>query len=164
MKRKISIGLIGLGTVGTGVVKILKKNASLLQQRAGAPVTLKKIADLDIKTDRGIAIKKDLLTTDAREILNDPEIDIVIELMGGIEPARKFILQAIANKKHVITANKALLSEHGYEIFTAAAKNSVDVAFEASVAGGIPIIRAVQEGFSSDSITAFLGILNGTSN
>ncbi len=96
--------------------------------------------------------------------MNDPDIDIVVELIGGIEPAKKFILKALNNGKHVITANKALLAEHGLEIYRAAAKNSVDVAFEASVAGGIPIIRAMQESFVSDKVTGFSGILNGTSN
>lgn len=162
--NKINVGLIGFGTVGAGVVTILKQNASLLRRRIGIPVELKKIADLDIKTSRGIAVAKNLLTTDAHAILNDPDIDIVIELIGGIEPARTFILEAIKQGKHVVTANKALLSKHGYEIFSAAAKNEVDVAFEASVGGGIPIIRVVQEGFASDRITGFLGILNGTSN
>jgi len=162
--KKVAVGLIGFGTVGAGVVKILKKNASVLRQRLGVPVGLKSIADLDIKTDRGITLEKNILTTDANKVLDDPEIDIVVELIGGIEPARKFILQAIKNGKHVVTANKALLSEHGYEIFSAAAKNCVDVAFEASVGGGIPIVRAMQEGFSSDRILGFFGILNGTSN
>lgn len=162
--KKIVIGLIGFGTVGTGVVKILKKNGSMLRQRLGVPIKLKKIADLDITTDRGIPIDKDVLTTDAQKILNDPEINIVIELIGGIEPAKNFIFQAIANRKHVVTANKALLSEYGYEIFDAAAKKGVDVAFEASVAGGVPIIRTLQEGFASDRILGLFGILNGTSN
>jgi len=162
--KKIVIGLIGFGTVGTGVVKILKKNGSVLRQRLGVPIKLKKIADLDIKTDRGIPVNKEMLTTDVQKILNDPEIDIVIELIGGIEPAKNFIFQAIANRKHVVTANKALLSEYGYEIFNAAAKKGVDVAFEASVAGGVPIIRTLQEGFVSDRILGLFGILNGTSN
>jgi homoserine dehydrogenase len=162
--KKISVGLIGFGTVGTGVVKILKKNASVLRQRLGASVELKRIADLDLKTDRGVSLDKNILTTDVDKILDDPDVDIVVELIGGIEPARKFILQAIANGKHVVTANKALLSEHGHEIFKAALQNGVDVSFEASVAGGIPIIRTVLEGFSSDRILGFFGILNGTAN
>lgn len=162
--RSIKVGLIGLGTVGTGVVRILKKNSAVLRQRLGASVELKRIADLDIKTDRGIALDKDKLTTDANKVITDPEIDIVVELIGGIEPARKFILQAIENGKHVVTANKALLAEHGCEIFRAASEKGVDVAFEASVGGGIPIIRALQEGFSSDRIVGIFGILNGTGN
>lgn len=164
MAKKICVGLIGFGTVGTGVVKILKKNAALIRQRVGAPVELKLIADLDIKSDRGIPVPKKMLTTSAAALLSDPEIDIVLELIGGIDPARSFILKALAGGKHVVTANKALLSEHGHELFRAAAQANVDIAFEASVGGGIPIIRAVQEGFASDRINGFLGILNGTSN
>ncbi len=162
--KKIGVGIIGFGTVGTGVVKILKKNRIILRQRIGADLKLKKIADLDIKTDRGVKLPIGILTKDVEGLLNDPDIDIVVELIGGIEPAKKFILKALNNGKHVITANKALLAEHGLEIYRAAAKNSVDVAFEASVAGGIPIIRAMQESFVSDKVTGFSGILNGTSN
>ncbi len=162
--KKISIGLIGFGTVGTGVVKILKKNTGVLRHRLGVPIVLRTIADLDIHSHRGVAVKQDMLTRTAANILDDPEIDIVVELIGGIEPAKSFIMRAIANNKHIVTANKALLSECGSEIFKAAAAKGVDVAFEASVAGGIPIIRAVQEGFSSDRISGFFGILNGTAN
>ena len=162
--KKIGIGIIGFGTVGTGVVKILKKNRVSLRQRTGADLELKKIVDLDIKTDRGVKLPNGILTKDAEGLLNDPDIDIVVELIGRIEPAKKFILKALNNGKHVITANKALLAEHGLEIYRAAAKNSVDVAFEASVAGGIPIIRAMQESFVSDRVIGFSGILNGTSN
>ena len=162
--QTISIGLIGFGTVGTGVAKILEKNAGLLYQRIGANIELVKIADLDIKSSRGVTLKKGVLTTSADEIVSNPEIDIVVELMGGIEPARRFILKALDNGKHVVTANKALLSAHGWEIFSAARLTGVDVAFEASVGGGIPIIRTMQEGFASDRISGFLGILNGTSN
>ena len=108
--RKINIGLIGFGTVGTGVVKVLKENANVLQERLGAEIVLKKIADKDTTRDRGVEIDKSILTPDANDILSDPSINIVIELVGGIEPAKTFILKAINNKKHVVTANKALLS------------------------------------------------------
>jgi homoserine dehydrogenase len=162
--QTISVGLIGFGTVGTGVAKILEKNAGLLYQRIGANIELKKIADLDIKRSRGMTLQKGVLTTSADELVNNLEIDIVVELMGGIEPARGLILKALGNGKHVVTANKALLSAHGWEIFSAARLTGVDVAFEASVGGGIPIIRTMQEGFASDRISGFLGILNGTSN
>ena len=162
--RKIGVGLIGFGTVGVGVVKILQKNASLLRQRLGVSVEIKKIADLDIKTSRGVSVEKGVLTTNAGEVIDDPGVDIVVELMGGIEPAGEFIMRALKNGKHVVTANKALLAEQGLEIFAAASKNSVDIAFEASVGGGIPIIRAVQESLSSDRITGIFGILNGTAN
>ena len=162
--RTISVGIIGFGTVGTGVVKILQNNAGLLRERLGAKLQLKKIADLDIRRSRGLRLGRGMLTRKADDILRDPDIGIVVELMGGIEPARTFILDAIARGKHVVTANKALLSAHGWELFSAARKSGVDIAFEASVGGGIPIIRTVQEGFASDRITGFLGILNGTSN
>jgi len=162
--KKIAVGIIGFGTVGAGVAKILKKNAMLLRRRLGASIDLKRIADIDITSDRGVAVADGLLTTDASRVLDDPEINIVLELIGGIEPAKSFIMRAVANGKHVVTANKALLAEHGHEIFSAAEAKGVDVAFEASVAGGIPIIRAIQEGFSSDRVLGFFGILNGTSN
>jgi len=164
MVQKITVGLIGFGTVGTGVVTILKKNASLIRQRVGVPVELKTIADCDITRGRGIAVPQSMLTTNTAAVLNDPEIDIVVELIGGIEPARSFILQALNNGKHVVTANKALLCEHGSELFHRAAQSHVDLAFEASVCGAIPIIRALQEGFSADRIHSFLGICNGTAN
>jgi homoserine dehydrogenase len=143
--QKINIGLIGFGTVGTGVIKVLKENAKTIQERLGAEVILKKIADKDLTRDRGVEVEKSILTADANDILNDPSINIVIELVGGIEPAKTFILKALNNKKHVVTANKALLSKHGEEIFKTVAKNNVDIGFEASVGGGIPIIKALKE-------------------
>jgi len=162
--RKINIGLIGFGTVGTGVVKVLKENANVLQERLGAEIVLKKIADKDTTRDRGVEIDKSILTTDANDIINDPSINIVIELVGGIEPAKTFILKALNNKKHVVTANKALLSQHGEEIFKTAAKNNVDIGFEASVGGGIPIIKALKEGLVANKINSIYGIINGTAN
>jgi homoserine dehydrogenase len=162
--KRIKIGLIGFGTIGTGVVKILQKNSAVIRQRLGASLELRRIADIDITTARDVTVRREMLTTDAAQVLEDPEIDIVIELMGGIEPARKFILRAIKNGKHVVTANKALLAEHGDEIFQAAAARGVDVAFEGSVGGGIPIIRALREGLAANNILGIFGILNGTSN
>ena len=162
--KRIKIGLIGFGTIGTGVVKILQKNSAVIRQRLGASLELQRIADLDITTARDVIVRRELLTTNAAQVLDDPEIDIVIELMGGIEPAKKFILRAIKNGKHVVTANKALLAEHGAEIFRAAAEYGVDVAFEGSVGGGIPIIRALREGLAANNILGIFGILNGTSN
>lgn len=123
--KKISLGLIGFGTIGTGVVKLLNENGSLISERLGIGVQLSKIADIDIKRSRGIPVDQGVLTTDAYEILNDPHIDIVIELMGGYEPAKTFILEAINRGKHVVTANKALLALHGNEIFNAAVKKGV---------------------------------------
>ncbi|MEW6738648.1 MAG: homoserine dehydrogenase [Nitrospirota bacterium] len=163
-RDKISVGIIGFGTVGTGTARILLENSNLIKKRTGVEFILKRIADLDIKRDRGIKIPEGVLTTDANAIINDPDIDIVVELMGGIRPAKDFMLQAIKNKKHVVTANKALLATEGNEIFAEAENNGVEVGFEASVAGGIPIIKVLREGLVANNIVAVYGIINGTSN
>lgn len=163
-KDKVSVGIIGFGTVGTGTARILLENSSLIKRRTGIDFVLKRIADLDITRDRGIKIPEDVLTTDANALINDPDIDIVVELIGGIRPAKDFMLQAIKNKKHVVTANKALLATEGNEIFAEAENNGVEVGFEASVAGGIPIIKVLREGLVANNIVAVYGIINGTSN
>jgi len=160
----ISIGLIGFGTVGAGVVKILLDKGDDLKSRLGFPIVIGKIADLDIKRDRGVKLPPGILIKDAREIIKDPSIDIVVELIGGIHPAKDIILSAIKNGKHVVTANKALLATEGTEIFSAAEKNMVELGFEGTVAGGIPIIRVVREALVGDRIEAIYGIINGTSN
>lgn len=162
--RKIQIGIVGFGTVGTGVVKILRSNSKTIRERLGAAIVVKRIADLDIKSNRGIKVNRHLLTTNVGEILNDPLIDIVVELIGGFEPAKTIILSAIRKGKQVVTANKALLAEYGVEILEAAHKRKVDIGFEGSVAGGIPVIRAIKEGLSANHIRFILGILNGTAN
>ena len=162
--KTIAIGLIGFGTIGTGVVKVLQKNAAIIRQRLGIPLVLKRIADLDITSARSVSVSKKLLTANALQVIDDPEIDIIVELMGGIQPAKQFILRALKNGKQVVTANKALLAECGAEIFRTAAAHGVDVAFEGSVGGGIPVIRAVREGFSANHLLGIFGILNGTSN
>ena len=162
--REIKVGMIGFGTVGSGVVKILQENANLIERRVGGKITLKRIADIDLEADRGVKLKPGVLTPKAEEVLEDPEIDIVMELMGGTEPAKSFILKAIQNRKHIVTANKALLALHGDEIFRAAQRYGVDVNFEASVGGGIPVIRSVKEGLVANRIQSIFGILNGTSN
>ncbi len=161
---EICVGLIGFGTVGTGVVRLLKENRDIIKARLGADLILRRIADLDLERDRGIPIEPGLLVRDASAILEDPEISIVIELMGGEEPARTFILRALERGKHVVTANKALLASRGNEIFDAAQRKGVDVAFEGSVAGGIPIIRCLKEGLAANRILRIQGIVNGTSN
>lgn len=160
----INVGLIGLGTVGSGMVKILQANNKLIKERLGALIILKKIADKDIDRPRPLQLDKEILTTNVNEVLDDPEISIVVELIGGYEPAKTFILRAIENGKHVVTANKALLATHGREIFTAAAKRKVDIGFEASVGGGIPIIKAIKEGLVANNIGSIFGIMNGTAN
>jgi homoserine dehydrogenase len=162
--KEIQIGLIGFGTVGTGVVKILLEKEGLIQSLVGAPLKLKRIADLDLKSDRGIRIPEGLLVDRAAEILDDPDISIVIELIGGLEPARGFILEALAKGKHVVTANKALLAHKGDEIFQKASECKLDIGFEASVCGGIPVILALQQGVVANEIESMMGILNGTSN
>ncbi len=163
-KKAIHIGIIGFGTVGAGTAKILLKKRRELEKRLGFPVALKRIADLDTKRDRGIKLPAGMLISDYKKILNDPDIDIVAELIGGIHPAKEIVLEALKKGKHVVTANKALLAEAGREIFKAAEKNSVEVGFEASVAGSIPIIKAVRESLIGNSISNMYGIINGTAN
>jgi len=160
----INIGLIGLGTIGTGVAKTLLENMSLIEDRLGFSLTLKAIADLDITRDRGIRIPSGMLTTDSKQLINDPEIDIIVELIGGIEPARTFILEALKSGKHVVTANKALLASKGKELFEAAQQYGKDLYYEAAVGGGIPIIKTLREALIANNYTFIYGILNGTCN
>ncbi|MBU4581833.1 MAG: homoserine dehydrogenase [Proteobacteria bacterium] len=164
MKKVISIGLIGFGTIGTGVIKLLRKNGDIIAGRLGAEIRLRRIADIDICKSRGIAVDDSLLTTNAADIINDPEIDIVVELMGGYEPARTFILTAMSQGKHVVTANKALLATHGDEIFRAAVQHGVNIGFEASVGGTIPVIKTIKESLIANRIQSVSAIVNGTSN
>jgi len=164
MKDDISIGLIGFGTVGCGVVKLLQEEKDLLEKRVGSRVVLRKVADLDITTPRIVTPDPQCLTTDAMAVITDPNIDIVVELMGGYEPAHSFLLKAIAAKKHVVTANKALIATHGNDLFRAAEENGVDIGFEASVGGTIPIIKTLKESLVANHIDSIFGIMNGTSN
>ena len=163
--KPVKIALLGLGTVGTGVVKVLESHGAEMQERAGCPLVLRRIADADVTRRReGLDLARLPLVADAHQVLDDPEVQIVIELVGGIEPARTFILKALGSGKHVVTANKALLAHHGAEIFAEARKNRVMVGFEAAVAGGIPLIRAVKEGLPANRILSAFGIVNGTCN
>ena len=164
MKSSIGVGLIGFGTVGSGVAKILLENAGLIQRRVGVPVKLIRIADLDITRDRGVHVPAEMLTTDAKQVLTDPAVDIVIELIGGCDTAKRLILDAMAAGKQVVTANKALLALHGEDIFAAAVRHGVDLGFEASVGGGIPVIHALTEGLAANAIQSIYGIINGTSS
>lgn len=164
MKSRIGVGIIGFGTVGTGVAKILVNSAALITRRVGVPIELARVADVDIVRDRGVALAPGVLTTDVGQVLTDPNIDIVIELIGGYDTAKRVILEAIAAGKHVVTANKALLALHGEEIFDAATRKGVELGFEASVGGGIPVIRALTEGLAGNRIESIYGIINGTSN
>lgn len=161
---KINVGIIGFGTVGSGTAEILLKNRDVIRSRVGSEIALKKIADLDIQTPRGLDVDADILTTDAMELINDPDIHIIVELIGGLVQSKAYILEAMKKGKHVVTANKALLAEFGEEIYKAAEKQGVNLAFEASVGGGIPIIRSLREGLSANRINTIMGILNGTSN
>lgn len=160
----IKLGIIGFGTIGSSVVKILQQNGEQISQRLGANLEVLKVADLDITTDRGVTLPPGILTTKAEEVFDSPDIDVVIELMGGYEPARTFVLKAMENGKHVVTANKALLALHGDELFGAAEKAGVALLFEAAVGGAIPIIRSIKESFVANRIQAIEGIVNGTAN
>jgi homoserine dehydrogenase len=162
--KEIKIGLLGFGTIGAGVVKLLKANASLIEEKTGARVSIKSIADLDITTDRGVSVEGIHLTKSADEVLTDPEISVVIELIGGYEPARSFVLKAISHGKHLVTANKALLAVHGEEIYAAARANGVEVLFEAAVGGGIPVLSAIKGNMAANRFSTVLGIVNGTCN
>ncbi|MBT3374511.1 MAG: homoserine dehydrogenase [Lentisphaerae bacterium] len=163
--KTVNIGVIGFGTVGAGVVECVLQNGDLIAERSGLRPVIATIADLDITTDRGISLPDDVtLTTDASSLLNDPAIDVVVELVGGTTIAKDFVLQALANGKPVVTANKALLAHHGAEIFQAAQGSSSDVYYEASVGGGIPVIKAMREGLVGNRIVEIVGILNGTCN
>ena len=162
--KQIGVGILGFGTVGAGVADGLLKHRDVMARRLGVDIVLRKIADLDITTDRGIQVPADILTTDAAATIRDPEIQIVVETIGGTGVARKFVLEALNAKKCVVTANKKLLAECGREIFEAAKANGVDIYFGASVGGGIPIIRVLREGLAGNDIESIHGILNGTCN
>jgi len=161
--KTINVGLIGFGTVGSGTAEVLFQQSQRLSRKTGFNLLLKTVADINV-TSLPDHFKNVALTGDVKDIFNDPEIDIVIELIGGIEPARTFILEAISSGKHVVTANKALVSQHGMEIFKAAAEKGVEVGFEASVGGGIPVIKALKEGLVANRIMSIMGIMNGTAN
>ncbi len=160
--KEYKVGIIGFGTVGAGVAENLLLNSDCIAKRTGIRPVLHKIADLDIKTDRGVAVPENVLTTDAMQLIK--ECDIVVELVGGTTVAKKFILEALNAGKSVVTANKALLALHGEELFAAAEKHGADLCYEASVAGGIPIIKALREGLVSNRIERIYGIMNGTCN
>ena len=162
--KPINVGLIGVGTVGGGTYAVLERNQEEITRRAGRGIVISMIADRDLEKARQLAGEGVTVTADANEVVSNPDIDIVVELIGGYTVAKELILKAIDNGKHVITANKALLASHGTEIFAAAQKKGVMVAFEAAVAGGIPIIKALREGLTANRIEWIAGIINGTSN
>ncbi|NLG14044.1 MAG: homoserine dehydrogenase [Lentisphaerae bacterium] len=160
----LNIGIVGFGTVGAGVVEAIQKNSDLISKRVGFIPVVKRIADLDIVTDRGVEVPDGVLTTDAYDVIRDPEIQVVVELIGGTTFAKKLILDALRAGKPVVTANKALLATFGDELFQVASENNVNIWFEASVGGGIPCLKALREGLAANQIREILGILNGTCN
>ena len=162
--KPVGIGLLGIGTVGGGTFAVLSRNQEEIARRAGCAIMLKMVADKEIEKARQLVGDRAIVTADAYEVVNHPEIDIVVELIGGTTVAKDLILKAIANGKHVVTANKALLAQYGNEIFAAAQKEDLMVAFEAAVGGGIPIIKSLREGLTANRIEWIAGIINGTSN
>lgn len=162
--KPINIGILGLGTVGGGTATVLQRNAEEIERRAGRAINLLVASVRDLDKPRDIDASKVQLTLDSESIVNNPEVDIVVELIGGTDLARQLVMQAIENGKHVVTANKALIALHGNEIFAAAQSKGVTVAFEAAVAGGIPIIKAIREGLAGNQIEWLAGIINGTGN
>lgn len=162
--KPVKVGLLGLGTVGTGVVRIVEGHQEDLVSQVGSPIVIEKILVQDKSKSRNIAIDSDKLTEDPWEIIRHPEIDVIVEVMGGVGLTKEYIMEALSLGKHVVTANKDLMALHGPEILAKAKENRCDVMYEASVAGGIPIIRTLVEGFSSDRITKIMGIVNGTTN
>ncbi|NOV04091.1 homoserine dehydrogenase [Paenibacillus planticolens] len=162
--KPIKVGLLGLGTVGTGVVRIIEGHQEDLQRQTGAAIEIAKILVQDKSKLRNISVDADKLTENVWDVISDNDIDVVVEVMGGVSATKDHILTALGNGKHIVTANKDLMAMHGAEILAKAAEHGCDVFYEASVAGGIPIIRALVEGFSSDRITKIMGIVNGTTN
>jgi len=162
--KKINLGIIGFGNVGQGVIKILRDKKPFLSEKIGIDINIKKICDKDISTKRKISVDKQMLTKDAKAIINDSQIDIVVELMGGIHPAKEYISEALKKGKNIVTANKALLAQEGQELFALARDRGKNIYFEASCGAGIPIIKALREGLVANRFNSIFGILNGTSN
>ena len=163
-QREIGVGLLGMGTVGRGVYRILNDNKAIIEKRAGVPIAVKKVLVRDTAKNRDIQIPDGLLTTNIEDILDDPGIDIVVELLGGINPALDYSLRALGKNKSLVTANKDMIALHGQELFAAAEAGRRDLFFEGSVAGGIPIIRPLKECLAANRITRVIGIINGTTN
>jgi homoserine dehydrogenase len=163
-KRVIHVGMIGCGTVGSGVFEILRDNAEIISRRTGCEIRIERVAVKDLSDPRYVDVPEEMLTTDVDTVIKSPEVDIVVEVMGGVDPARSVVLAAIAAGKHVVSANKELMSTHGGEILKAAEDKRVDVAYEASVGGGIPILLPLKQNLAGNHISQMLGIVNGTTN
>jgi len=159
-KGTIVVGMLGCGTVGGGVLDVLARNADEVRERLGVPIVVKRVAVKDKQKPRSVKFEKGVLTDDPDAVLDDPSIHVIIELVGGVVPTRAMVLKAIRSGKHVVTANKALLAEHGEEIFSEARKAGVTIAFEGSVGGGIPVIRSIREGLVANRIQKIFGIVN----
>jgi len=164
MKKAIGIGLLGLGTVGSGVAEVLVTKADSLAEQAGLPLILKKVLVRDVNKRRSVKVSPNLLTSHPEEVLSHPDVNIVIELMGGERPAKEYMEQAITNGKHVVTANKEVMAKYGYELFSLAGKHNIDLRYEASVGSGIPLISSFQQDLAANKISAIQAILNGTTN
>jgi len=164
MKKAVGIGLLGLGTVGSGVAQILDTKANSLSEQAGLPLTLKKVLVHDVNKQRPVQIDSSLLTSHPEDVFLHPEVNIVVELIGGEHPAKEYIEQAITSGRHVVTANKEVIAKHGYELFSEAAKYNADLRYEASVGSGIPLISTFQQDLACNKISAIRAILNGTTN
>jgi homoserine dehydrogenase len=162
--KKINVGIIGFGNVGSGVVRILRDRRSMLSGKIGTQINIKKIVDANITAKRNVSVEKGLLSKKVSDILDDPQIDVIVELIGGINPAKEFICEALKKGKHVVTANKALLAQHGKELFALAQDCGKSIYFEASVGAGIPIIKSLREGLVANKFNSIFGIVNGTSN
>ena len=160
----VKIGLLGLGTVGCGTIDVLRRNADEIARRAGRPITVTRAVARDLERQRPVDLAGITLSTDPRDVIGDPDVDIVCELIGGTDPALGLVLDSIAAGKHVVTANKALIALHGNQVFDAAVSNNVMVAFEAAVAGGIPVIKALREALAGNKVEWLAGIINGTCN
>ena len=164
MKEVVYVGLLGFGTVGSGVYRMIHEHQEELCHRVGSSIQVKKILVQDLDKERGIPVNSDLLTTDANDIIDNPDIDVVIEVMGGVDEAKQLILSALRRRKQVVTSNKDLLALYSSELLTVASEYGCDLFYEASVGGGIPILRSLVDGLSSDRITKMVGIVNGTTN
>ena len=158
------VGILGFGTVGTGVVRIVQQSRPPLKDKTGIDVQIHRIAEIDAERHQHELVGPGVFTQDANAVVSDPEVDIVVEVIGGIEPARTFVLEALKNGKDVVTANKALLATHGQEIFETALAHERSIGFEASVCGGVPVIGAIRDGLVANRVESIIGILNGTTN